>query len=502
MVAVKAGIPDEDPTTRMWRERFEQAFHGNAAAMVIARQSDLRIIDVNPRWLELFAATREEVIGRTSVELGLITPGDADVRIAQHRQFVDGYDVELALRTRAGRAIIVLASAKPIVISEGPCTLTTLIDITERKQAEAAFAAAFSASPAGMMLVDAASDRVVSVNRRMRDLTQCGASELIGWLVSELDFIRRPTRAELLAQVTRDGKLESVEVLIAGKGGTDVWTLLSVELVTLHGVPHRLSVFTDIDDRKRAEQAVRELNADLERRVAERTAALQTTNRDLEAFTSTVSHDLRAPLRAIHGFSEILLEDFAAQLPAEAKELLTSIHASGGRLRALIDDLLAFSRLGRSDLRKAEIDLEPMVRSVIAELVPEALAARVVIAFQPLGTCRGDASLVRAVWTNLIDNALKYSRTRERIEISIGAEEREGETVYFVEDNGVGFDPRYADRLFGMFQRLHSAREFEGTGVGLANVRRIVERHHGRVSATSQLDRGSRFEFTLGGEQG
>jgi light-regulated signal transduction histidine kinase (bacteriophytochrome) len=336
----------------------------------------------------------------------------------------------------------------------------------------------------------------------MLDLTQSEADDLVGRVVADLDFIRSPARADLLAQVTRDGRLESIEVLVAGKRGGLVWTLLSSEHMTLHGVPHRLSVFTDIDDRKRHEQAVHELNLELEHRVAERTAALQTTNRDLEAFTSTVSHDLRAPLRAIHGFSEILLEDFADQLPAEARELLTSIHASGGRLRALIDDLLAFSRLGRSELRTIEVELDPMVRSVLAELVPVELASKVAVTLQPLGTCRGDPSLLRAVWTNLIDNALKYSRTRERIELAIGADQRAGETVYYVEDNGVGFDPRYADRLFGMFQRLHSAREFEGTGVGLANVRRIVERHHGRVSATSQLDRGSRFEFTLGGAGG
>jgi len=168
-------------------------------------------------------------------------------------------------------------------------------------------------------------------------------------------------------------------------------------------------------------------------------------------------------------------------------------------LRGLIEELLAFSRLGRNAIKRTTVDLDAMVRDVIAELLPgRGLEDRVAFQIAPLGTCSADATLLRSVWMNLIDNALKYSRTRDRIEISIGREDRAGTTVYFVRDNGAGFDPIYKDRLFGMFQRLHSASEFEGTGVGLANVRRIVERHHGSVGASSELGHGSRFEFTLG----
>jgi light-regulated signal transduction histidine kinase (bacteriophytochrome) len=254
-------------------------------------------------------------------------------------------------------------------------------------------------------------------------------------------------------------------------------------------------------ERARAEASLRELNAELEHRVLERTQALETSNRELEAFSSSVSHDLRAPLRAIHGFSEILLEDFAHDFPGEASDLLTRIHASGGRLRELIEDLLEFSRLGRGGLRLGQVELDPLVRSVCDELVAgRQLADRLDLRLLPLGTCRADATLLRTVWTNLIDNALKYSRNRERIVIEIGREVRQGEVVYYVSDNGTGFDMTYADRLFGVFQRLHSATDFEGTGIGLANIRRIIERHHGRVTASSELGRGSRFEFTLGTE--
>jgi|GEM_PF-2528228 len=654
-----------DQRARESQVRFEQAFHGNAAAMVIAHQSDLRILDVNPRWLDLFGATRDEVIGRTAVELGLITSHHADTRIEQHKRFTEGYDVELELLTRAGAKLTVLASARPIHIPEGPCTLTTLIDITARKVAEEAFAIAFSASPAGMMLIEIATDTVIGVNQRMLDMTRERREDYVGRRVSELALILRPPREELLAEIARSGRLNGVEVELACNGGPGVWTLASTETITLNGRPHRLSVFTDITVRKRherrlwtqhvvgrslaastslesatppviealcegegwdcgavwlpdpdgeltchgmwrtaavpaelgaairglglashgllarvlatgtaektvlaapscahgvattaagmrhavafpilrgnavlgvvalaarvadetldptelglfdsvgrllglfvertrAEAALRELNVELERRVLQRTHALESSNRDLEGFTASISHDLRAPLRAIHGFSEILREDFADNLPGEASELLDRIHASSSRLRSLVEDLLAFSRLGRTGLRRVDVDLDPLVRSVIDELLSgRGLDDRLELQLHPLGHCHADPSLLRPVWTNLIDNALKYARNRERIVIEIGCERHVGEVVYYVRDNGVGFDMAHAQRLFGVFQRLHAANEFEGTGIGLANVRRIVECHHGRVAASSELDRGSKFEFTLGPE--
>ncbi|HEY6037865.1 MAG TPA: PAS domain S-box protein, partial [Kofleriaceae bacterium] len=290
--------------SKVSQDRFEQAFNGNAAAMVIAKQEDLRILDVNPRWLEMFRATREEVIGRTTVELGLISPEAATTRIAQHRQYTAGYDIELALRRRDGTPITVLASAKPIVIAEGPCTLTTLLDITARKQAEEAFELAFSASPAGMILVHATTDTIVAVNQRILEMTGYPREHYIGRRASEIPLIQQPSRAVLLDELAHHGRLESFEVELARADGHGMWTLASTEIVTLHETKHRLSAFTDITDRKRAEETLREINNELERRVRERTRELETTNRDLEAFTSSVSHDLRAPLRTMSGFSE------------------------------------------------------------------------------------------------------------------------------------------------------------------------------------------------------
>ncbi|HEY6035789.1 MAG TPA: ATP-binding protein, partial [Kofleriaceae bacterium] len=254
--------------------------------------------------------------------------------------------------------------------------------------------------------------------------------------------------------------------------------------------------FSDITARVESTDALVELNDTLELRVAERTAELAAANRELEAFTYSVSHDLRAPVRAITSFSQIIVEDFADQLPAEANRMLLRVLAGGVRLGELVDDLLAFSQLGRHPLQRRVVDLDPMVRSVIAQLTAGDVHT-LDLELSPLGTCHADASLIEQVWINLIENALKYSRRRERIRIAINRHDRDGEAVFTIEDNGVGFAMEHAHKLFGVFQRLHSSDEFEGTGVGLANVRRIVERHGGRVSALSTPDRGSTFAFTL-----
>jgi PAS domain S-box-containing protein len=474
--------------------RFQQAFYGNAAAMVIARQHDLCILDVNPRWLQLFEATREEVIGETSTALGLITEATARARVAQHQQFPDGFVVELPLRTRKGADITVLASAKPIDIEEGQCTLTTLIDITDRKQAEAAFGAAFNASPAGLILVHETSGVTVAANRRLLEMTGISHEDLVGKSMQRLTVLQ-PSREELLTEITRTGRLDGVEIELGRADGTGVWTLGSTERVVLNGAAHRLTAFTEITEHKRLESELRELNAALEGRVRDRTHELEEMNLELEAFTSSISHDLRAPLRAIHGFSSVLLDDHAHEVSKPAAHYLGRIKAGAERMSRLIEDLLAFARLGRTEIRRAEIDLDALLSSVVEELGSR---ERLDLRIGKLGTCIGDPALVRAVWTNLVDNAFKYTRDRAPAVIEIGCEDRAGERIYFIQDNGIGFDVRRADKLFGMFQRLDTARGIEGTGVGLANVRKIVEKHGGQITATAQVGLGARFEFTLG----
>jgi len=230
--------------------------------------------------------------------------------------------------------------------------------------------------------------------------------------------------------------------------------------------------------------------AELEKRVAERTA-------DLEAFSYSVSHDLRAPLRAIDGFSRMLLEDHGEQLDAECNRLLNIICTNTTNMGQLIDDLLAFSRLGRQEIRKGEIDMADLARAVYDEIVQAVPEQSIQLSIGPMPSACADRSLIRQVLVNLLSNAVKFTRTRETSLIEIGYKSENGENIYYVKDNGVGFDGRYADKLFGVFQRLHTSEEFEGTGVGLAIVHSIVQRHGGRVWGESAVDAGATIFFTL-----
>ncbi len=255
---------------------------------------------------------------------------------------------------------------------------------------------------------------------------------------------------------------------------------------------------SDVTGRRTAEDQIERLNAELERRVAERTAELQSAVKELEAFSYSVSHDLRAPLRALDGFSQALIEDHGAALPEDGRRYLGIIRDTAQKMGVLIDDLLEFSRLGRHAMTRRRVDVGQLVRHVYDGLGAQTRGRRIELNVDELPECDADLALLRQVWANLLGNAVKYTRQREVAVIEIG-HRREGEVVeYFVRDNGAGFDMRYAHKLFGVFERLHRADEFEGTGVGLAIVQRIVQRHGGHVRAHGEPGRGASFHFTLG----
>jgi signal transduction histidine kinase len=263
-----------------------------------------------------------------------------------------------------------------------------------------------------------------------------------------------------------------------------------------------------------ASESIRVMNAELELRVQQRTADLKAANEELESFSYSVSHDLRAPLRAIDGFSKMLLEECGEQLAAEGQRYLTVIRQNTGEMNQLIEGLLALARVGRSDLAKSRFSLCALVRKVIDDLQREREGRDVEFVVHDLPWVEADAVLIRQVLINLVSNALKYTRPRKTSRIEIGARplgELNGEgspaadsrfdlatPVYYVRDNGVGFNMKYADKLFGAFQRLHIRTDFEGTGIGLATVQRIIHRHGGRVWAHAEMDQGATFYFTLG----
>ena len=253
----------------------------------------------------------------------------------------------------------------------------------------------------------------------------------------------------------------------------------------------------EVAERTRAAEEVRRRNAELEQRVRERTARLEESNAELESFSYSVSHDLRAPLRHISGFIGLLEKRNAGKFDAESRGYFETVSRSAQKMSRLIDDLLDFSRMGRSEMRHSRVDLDALVRECIRDLEADTAGRQIAWSVEPLPAVQADPAMMRQVFANLLGNAVKYTRTREAAQIAVGVREEPGGRVFFVRDNGVGFDMQYVAQLFGVFQRLHDPAQFEGTGIGLANVRRIVARHGGRTWAEGKPGEGATFHFAL-----
>jgi light-regulated signal transduction histidine kinase (bacteriophytochrome) len=267
------------------------------------------------------------------------------------------------------------------------------------------------------------------------------------------------------------------------------------QIAIAHEVATQLSVA--IRQARLLEQ-VQAYASDLETQVKVRTEQLEAKASELEAFTYSVSHDLRSPLRAMSGFAEVLIADFAGELSAEAQHYLERIRHNAQRMGALIDDLLGLSRVGRRELTRKNIAPKVILEEILSELEADGQIGNALIQIQEMPPCKADPVLLKQLWMNLLTNAIKYSKNRDKPEIIIGAKQERQETIYFIQDNGIGFDMQYAEKLFGVFQRLHSSNDYEGTGIGLATVHRIIERHGGRIWAQAGLDKGASFFFVLG----
>jgi len=384
-----------------------------------------------------------------------------------------------------------------------------------RSDSEARLQKVFKASPAALAVMTTEGG-FVEVNEALLRMFAARRDDIIGRTAPELGmWVRDEERRAFVERIRADGRVQNLVVRMRRLSGEEFDMMLAVETMEVGGQTLMLAAGNDISievrmrkalqgeliERGRAEAEVRRLNEELERRVRDRTAQLEAANRELEAFAYSVSHDLRAPLRAIDGFSRILTEELAGRMSDSERNLFDRVCGGARRMGQLIDDLLSLSRINRAALRIERVDISALANDVLDALKQGDPDRTVEIVVQPQMTALGDRNLLRIALENLIGNAWKFTSHRDRPRIEIGCESLVGgKKACFVRDNGAGFDMDYADRLFSPFQRLHRTEEFEGTGIGLATVQRILARHGGRIWAESSAGQGAVFRFTLPGD--
>ena len=465
-----------------------------------------RFFEVNDVACNRLGYSREELLEMTPADIS--SAEDSQKRgSAQFRKRIEkkGTQIfEATHLTKHKQKIPVEILSTPILYHGKKAILSLARDMSDRKNAERQlahseekFRMVFHSSPDPMSISEMETGIYVDVNQAFCVLSGYSREELLGKSVFEINiWAEEQDRKNMIAQIKKYGQVSNMEVRFQSKAGKSEHALISSNIIHIDGKPHLFSITKIIEDIRQAKQKIIDLNEELEQKVEKRTMELETSNNNLESFAYSISHDLRAPLRHIAGFSGLLKKEIEKQ-GKNAPYYFDKIFSSVNRMQIMIDELLSFSRIGRTELNKELLNPNVIIDLVREELKEEMNGRTIQWEIGDLPHIFADAGLVQNIFLNLIANAIKFTRNNELAIISIGGKKKDDSVEIYIHDNGVGFDPAYADKLFKVFHRLHSDDEFPGSGIGLANVKRIVDLHHGKVKAEGVLNKGATFYIYL-----
>jgi len=487
-------------------EKFSRIFRLSPNAISLVGLEDGVILDCNENFTQFYGHPRETVIGRSSLPgaLGLwVSLDDWDQFVARLKADGEVLEREFLLRRKDGGTFPGLVSSSLLEIGGKPCALSIVRDISQQRRLDEMvrkISVAVEQGPVTILITDS-EGRIEYVNPKFTELTGYVPDEVLGRNPRVLKSGLMPAEAyaDLWATI-RAGRTWQGEFHNKKKNGELFWESATIAPIkdAAGAITSFVAIKEDITGRKQTENQLQQLNEELEERIRQRTALLELANTELDAFSYSVSHDLRTPLRGIDGFSQALVEECGEQLSPAAKHYLQRVRAGTQRMGQQIDDLLKLSRVSRSKLNRQRLDLSALAAALVEEFRQGDPGRNLEVRLEPGLVASGDQGLIRSVLQNLLGNAWKYTAKVPAVRIEVfRAAQPDGSEAFCVKDNGAGFDMAYAGKLFAPFQRLHSTHDFEGSGIGLAIVQRIIRRHGGQVWATGEVDRGASFFFTL-----